>query len=111
MNFVGYKSRILPCENLTSRSVPGRKYALLRGESITDRNAVARKGPISIGPSPRACNRNLIPLVLATRSISIITAKKFHCNSKANREREAYEFQLEFECKQVGMGPPHAQRQ
>jgi len=82
----------------TSKSVPTRKYALLRGESMTYNKAVARTGPISIGPSPRACRRNLIPPVLATKSISIKTVGGDSVKVE-ERKIHAYVFPPEFLCK------------
>ena len=66
---------------ITSRSVRTCKYERVRGESTICKNAEARIGPISSGPSPNACNKNLIPPVLATRSTSIKTMYHFFINS------------------------------
>jgi len=65
----------LNASSQTSKSVPRVKYDLVRGESTMYKNAAASMGAISTGPSPRACNRNLIPPVLATRSMSISTIR------------------------------------
>lgn len=53
-----------------SRSVPGCKYALVRGESVIVRNAIASTCASSDGPSERDCNNTFMPSQRCTRSIS-----------------------------------------